>query len=71
MPEVLMVYVTSVPFFELCNKCYMWGLLKLGGSLVPRPFEGETAWPLTQVQSVYRYDVTELKAAPVQALSIG
>ena len=32
-------------------------------SLVPRPFVGETAWQLTHVQTVYRYDVKEITAA--------
>ena len=40
-------------------------------SLVPRPFIGETAWQLTRVQTVYRYDVKEITAAPVQAMNIG
>ena len=40
-------------------------------SLVPRPFVGETAWQLTQVQTVYEYDVKEITAPPIQAMNIG
>ena len=41
------------------------------GSLVPRPFVGEMAWQLTQVQTVYGYDVKKITAPPVQAMNIG
>ena len=40
-------------------------------SLVPRPFTRETAWQLTQVQTVYGYDVKEMTTPPVQAMNIG
>ena len=45
--------------------------LRVGLSLVPRPFVGETAWQLTRVQTVYGYDVKEITAPPVQAMNIG
>ena len=35
-------------------------------SLVPRLFIGETAWQLTRVQTVYRYDITEITGQPIQ-----
>ena len=39
-------------------------------SLVPRPFIGEIAMELTRVQTVYRCDITEITAQPVQAMNM-
>ena len=41
------------------------------GQRGPKPFVGETAWQLTQVQTVYGYDIKKITAAPVQAMNIG
>ena len=45
-------------------------LVESAPSLVPRLFVGETARQLTQVQTVYGYDVKEITAAPVQTMNI-
>ena len=40
-------------------------------SLVPRLFIGETIRQLTQLQTVYEYDIKKITAALVQAMNIG
>ena len=54
----------------ICQKGEKWPS-QCRPSLVPRPFVGETAWQLTRVQTVYRYDVKEIAAPPLQAMNIG
>ena len=49
----------------ISDVCVCWG------SLIPRLFVGEMAWQLTQVQTVYGYDVRNITVAPVQAMNVG